>query len=221
MNDSSRQASSLLLELKDVRQQPDSALESQLVVGEFDGKRPTGEGGVKVKFRGVGSGRRQVLTLNEDGSISGYAVSADSRFGLNPKPFHIKRGSLKYVMVRSRQNAGVGFLILGVSVLSVIAGWAALTNLFADSGVMQVVIFALWVVSVFVIVELWAAATQSWLEFDLAWGEALLISVAPWSRKKVDHWAIAVSSELGLGSSKVEVDDGKSDSTGRSGGDAP
>lgn len=167
---------------------------------------------MKVRFRGLGSSRRQVLTLDDDGSISGYVVPADKGWGFKLMPLHIDSGHLRYLFVRSGRNAAAGFLVLAVLVW-VAMGWIVITGTFADFGYSQAVVFWVWVVMCSVVVELWAVTAQSWLEIGVGWGKPVVVSVTPWSRKKVEGWATAVREELGLPSSNVAVDDGFDDHT--------
>lgn len=171
-------------------------------------ERARREGKVKVRFRGLGSGRRQVLSLCDDGSIEGRVVSRQGKSGLRRSRLVISAAQVRHLNLTSGRSRTAGiFLLLAIVVWTAI-GWNAIAGSATQSDATRAILFIAWLLNSFVVIELWGATTPSWLEIGSGWEEPIVISVAPWSRRTVQAWIDDVREELGLAVEDVEVDHG-------------
>ena len=152
-----------------------------------------------VRFRGTGLTRLQRLTVDEGGLLSGEVVSSDAWLGLKLRPLQLYGGKPTKMVVRSEWNFAAGFFFL-LAALGWL-GWGLVVAAGSFTGLGGLLFgLLMWLVLLLVAVELGAATLKTRLEIETerAWSEPFAVSVAPWSKRKVQRWVDRAVEELGL-----------------------
>lgn len=161
---------------------------------------------MEVKFRGTGLTRRQHLVFGEDGWVSGEIVSTEVWIGLKLQPLRLNGEKVRSIVVRSEWNLAAGFFFLPIALLwlgvsgfmfaAVVTGGLAAFGSDIGSALLGVLV---WLVLFLVAAELGAVTLRTKLEIRTEyWSDLFEVSVAPWSKRKVQRWADMVAEELGL-----------------------